>query len=107
MIGRSSRTIARNSSSVSCWNDRRSRLLQPARREFVLDALELRDHSAVERLVVTDFCCRALSNDTYLVTYLLEQAHVSAAARAQRNSAPAPETKVADRAREDAGQFCD
>jgi hypothetical protein len=44
-------------------------------REFVLEALELRDHSAVEHLVVTDFGCRALSEDTYLVTYLLEQAH--------------------------------
>jgi hypothetical protein len=43
-------------------------------REFVLDALELRDHSAVEHLVVTDFRCRDVSSDTYLVTYRLEQA---------------------------------
>jgi hypothetical protein len=42
-------------------------------RQFVLDALELRDHTAAERLVVTDFACRRLSNDTWLVTYLLEQ----------------------------------
>ena len=43
-------------------------------REFVLDALELRDHSAAEHLVVTDFACRQISNDTWLVTYELEQA---------------------------------
>ena len=43
-------------------------------REFVLEALALRDHSADEHLVVTDFACRQISGDTWLVTYLLEQA---------------------------------
>ena len=43
-------------------------------REFVLDALALRDHTA-EHLVVTDFACRQISDDTWLVTYQLEQAH--------------------------------
>jgi hypothetical protein len=44
-------------------------------REFVLDALELRDRSTTEHLVVTDFDCRRISRDTFLVTYQLEQAH--------------------------------
>jgi hypothetical protein len=44
-------------------------------REFVLEALELRDHGAAEHLVVTDFACRQISDDTWLATYLLEQAH--------------------------------
>ena len=43
-------------------------------REFVLEALELRDHTAAEHLVVTDFACRQISDDTWLVTYQLEQA---------------------------------
>ncbi len=43
-------------------------------REFVLEALALRDHSAAEHLVVTEFACRQVSADTWLVTYLLEQA---------------------------------
>ncbi len=44
-------------------------------RQFVLEALALRDHGAAEHLVVTDFACRQVSNDTWLVTYLLEQAN--------------------------------
>lgn len=44
-------------------------------REFVLEALALRDHSAAEHLVVTDFACRQISSDTWLATYQLEQAH--------------------------------
>ena len=43
-------------------------------REFVLEALALRLRSPVaERNVVTDFACRRLSRDTWLVTYQLEQ----------------------------------
>lgn len=41
-------------------------------REFVLDALEQRD-PAPEKLAVSDFMCRPIAADTYLVTYLLEQ----------------------------------
>jgi hypothetical protein len=45
-------------------------------REFVLEALELRLRSPVkEELAVTDFACRRISKDVYLVTYQLEQAH--------------------------------
>jgi hypothetical protein len=45
-------------------------------REFVLDALELRLRSPVtEDFAVTDFACRQISKDVYLVTYQLEQAH--------------------------------
>ena len=44
-------------------------------REFVLEALQLRDHSAAEHLVVTDFACRQVAAGLYLVTYQLEQAH--------------------------------
>jgi hypothetical protein len=45
-------------------------------REFVLEALELRLRSPVaEKLGVTDFACRQISRDVYLVTYQLEQAH--------------------------------
>jgi hypothetical protein len=44
-------------------------------REFVLEALQLRDRSAAEHLVVADFACRRLTADLYLVTYQLEQAH--------------------------------
>ena len=45
-------------------------------RAFVLEALELRLRSpVVEELSVTDFACRQISKDVYLVTYQLEQAH--------------------------------
>jgi hypothetical protein len=45
-------------------------------REFVLEALELRLRSPVsEQLNVTDFACRRISAEIYLVTYQLEQAH--------------------------------
>jgi hypothetical protein len=45
-------------------------------REFVLEALELRLRSPVtEDLSVTDFACRRICKDVYLVTYQLEQAH--------------------------------
>lgn len=43
-------------------------------RHFVLDTLEHRHKSPVlEQLVVTDFACRCVSADTYLVTYQLLQ----------------------------------
>jgi hypothetical protein len=43
-------------------------------REFVLEALELRLRSPVKaELTVTDFACRRISKDVYLVTYQLEQ----------------------------------
>ena len=43
-------------------------------REFVLDTLEQRHKSSVpEHLVVSDFACRRVATDTYLVTYQLEQ----------------------------------
>ena len=43
-------------------------------RDFVLDTLEQRHTLPVsESLVVTDFACRRISLDTYLVTYQLEQ----------------------------------
>lgn len=41
-------------------------------REFVLDTLAQRDPAA-EKLTVSDFMCRPVAADTYLVTYLLEQ----------------------------------
>ena len=44
-------------------------------REFVLDALELRDPAANEHLVVTDYACRRIAENAFLVTYQLEQAH--------------------------------
>ncbi|HET9864820.1 MAG TPA: DUF4440 domain-containing protein [Steroidobacteraceae bacterium] len=44
-------------------------------RDFVLEALQLRDHSAAEHLLVTDFACRAVAADVYLATYQLEQVH--------------------------------
>lgn len=43
-------------------------------REFVLDTLEQRHKSPVsEHLTVSDFVCRPVAVDTYLVTYQLEQ----------------------------------
>lgn len=43
-------------------------------REFVLNTLmERRNAQVSEHLVVTDFVCRCISADTYLVTYQLEQ----------------------------------
>lgn len=43
-------------------------------RELVLDVLERRTASTTsERLLVTEFACRCLAPDTYLVTYRLEQ----------------------------------
>lgn len=43
-------------------------------REFVLDALERRQNdSSPEHLAVSDFACRPVAADTYLVTYQLEQ----------------------------------
>jgi hypothetical protein len=43
-------------------------------RDFVLDALALRHQTPItEHLVITDFACRRLSADTWLVTYQLEQ----------------------------------
>ena len=45
-------------------------------REFVLEALELRLRSPVkEQHAVTDFACRRISKDVFLVTYQLEQAN--------------------------------
>jgi hypothetical protein len=44
-------------------------------REFVLEALQLRDIAAAEHLMITDFACRAVATGLYLVTYQLEQAH--------------------------------
>lgn len=44
-------------------------------REFVLNELAQRHSSPVmEEFVVTDFACRSIASDTYLVTYQLEQA---------------------------------
>lgn len=43
-------------------------------REFVLNMLEQRHRQPVdERLVMSEFECRRISAETYLVTYLLEQ----------------------------------
>lgn len=43
-------------------------------REFVLDTLAQRHKSsAPEHLIVSDFVCRPVAADTYLVTYQLEQ----------------------------------
>lgn len=43
-------------------------------RQFVLSALEKRHEESVsEHLTVTDFACRCIAMDTYLVTYQLEQ----------------------------------
>src|SRR5262245_14665488 len=44
-------------------------------RDLVLDILEQRHASppTSEHLIVTDFACRRISPDTYLVTYQLEQ----------------------------------
>lgn len=43
-------------------------------REFVLDALEQRHKNPEpEYFAISDFACRAISDDTYLVTYQLEQ----------------------------------
>jgi hypothetical protein len=43
-------------------------------RELVLDTLEQRHKSpVVEHWVITDFACRRISDDTFLVTYQLQQ----------------------------------
>ena len=43
-------------------------------RQFVLDTLEQRHKSPVmERLTVSDFACRRVAADVYLVSYQLEQ----------------------------------
>ena len=45
-------------------------------REYVLDVLDERGRTQVEDFFnVTDFACRAVSPDTFLATYQLEQAH--------------------------------
>lgn len=44
-------------------------------REFVLDVLDQRHQSpVVEQFAITDFDCRRVGDDVYLVTYRLEQA---------------------------------
>jgi hypothetical protein len=44
-------------------------------REFVLSTLDRRHQSqVVENYTVTDFACRCVAQDSYLVTYQLEQA---------------------------------